>query len=132
MLAARSARACGFHSVRASSPVSSKNFGAEAAVPLASGIEIRLIDRAIVDDGGEDIAVARLAGGGEPLHAMLVGAALKSEQFRDAPVEFADRIRIEDFFFEHEPVSFGAPTGAAAQVAFAVQRNHDCVRERAR
>ncbi len=69
-------------------------------MPLASGIEIRLVDRVIADDGREDVAIARLAGGGKPLHAMFVGAALEAQQFGHAPVEFADRIRIENFFFE--------------------------------
>ena len=76
---------------------------------LAAGIEPGLVYGVALDNGSEDVPVTRLTRGGKPLHTVFVGTALKSQQFRNAPVEFADRIRIKDLFFEHEPVSFGAP-----------------------
>ena len=67
---------------------------------------------------------ARLACSGEPLHAMLVGARAEAEELGHASIKFADRIRIEDFFFERERVACPAPFRAAAQIAFAIERDH--------
>ena len=54
---------------------------------------------------------------------MFVGARLKAEELGDAAVEFADGIGIEDFLFEGEAVPFPAPLAAAAQIAFAIERD---------
>ncbi len=91
---------------------------------LATGIEVRLIDRKTLGDRPEDLLVARFACGREPLHAMLVGAPLKAQEFSDAAIEFANRIGVKDFFFEREPLPFPAPFAAATQIAFAVERDH--------
>ena len=58
--------------------------------------------------------------------------ALKAQEFSDTPVEFADRIGIEDLFFEREPLPFPAPFAAATQIAFAVERDYCRAFERRR
>jgi hypothetical protein len=60
---------------------------------------------------------------------MFVGLRLKAEKFGDAPVEFADGIRVEDFLFENKPIPFPAPLGAATQIAFTIEGDDDGVLE---
>ena len=93
-------------------------------MPLTARLEIRLIDGSGLKDLRERARVSRFARRRQPLHAVFVGARLHSEQFRHASVELADRIRIENLFFERDAVPFAAPFAAAAQVARPVQCDH--------
>ena len=84
---------------------------AEAALADAIGIEVSC-DRGAATRGPAESPrraaemLRRIAGGREPLHLVLVGVGVEAEQFRDAAVQIAERIRIVQFLFQTQLVAF--------------------------
>ena len=78
---------------------------------------------AVVNACGQGFGEARLTGHREPLHSVFIRTGAHTEEYGDVPVKFGNGIRIKNFLFERKGVSRSAPSCAAAEIAFTIQRD---------
>ncbi len=107
---------------------------AEAAVADALAAEIGTVEaRAGIgeaEDVQEEAAETIVAGAGEPLDFVLVGAGVEAQELGDAAVEIAERIGEVLLLLDGQARAAGVPARAAAEIAAAVEGQHGGLLER--
>ena len=78
-----------------------------------------------IENFEEQLFVAIVAGGGKPLHLVLIFVGRKTQQLGHAAIELAEGIGRVLFVFEGHARTVGLPARAATEAAAAVEREHD-------
>src|SRR5579862_842124 len=96
-------------------------------------VEKRWIEpRRIGNDFSKKLSVALIAGGGEPLNLVLVGAGVEAEQFRHRSIQAAEGVRIIPVLIAPQFVAAAVPARPAAEIPGVVERQNGCFLKRRR